>query len=45
VRYGLWTNVIEPGIAANWARYCRPEVQGYVHAYQAATGVDLTNHG
>ena len=28
---------------ANWARYWRPEVQGYIHAYRAATGVDLAN--
>lgn len=27
--------------AANWALYWRSEVQGYVHAYRAATGVDL----
>jgi hypothetical protein len=44
VRYGLWTNVSEPRSAANWARYWRPEIQGYVHAYRAATGVDLTKH-
>ncbi len=43
IRYGLWTNVIEPEQAANWARYWRPEVQGYIHAYRAATGVDLTD--
>jgi hypothetical protein len=33
--------VILPDDAANWARYWRPEIQGYVHAYRAATGVDL----
>jgi hypothetical protein len=44
VRYGLWTNISEPDHAANWARYWRPEIQGYVHAYQAATGIDLTKH-
>ena len=27
--------------AANWALYWRNEVQGYLHAYRAATGVDL----
>ena len=27
--------------AANWARYWRPEIQRYTHAYRAATGVDL----
>ena len=42
IRFGAWPSVIEPEQAANWARYWRPEVQGYVHAYRAATGVDLT---
>jgi hypothetical protein len=27
--------------AANWALYFRNEVQGYLHAFRAATGVDL----
>jgi hypothetical protein len=43
IRYGLWTNVIEPDQAANWARYWRPEVQGYIHAYRTVTGADLTD--
>ena len=33
--------VIEPEQAANWARYWRSEIQGYIHAYRAVTGVDL----
>jgi hypothetical protein len=41
VRYGKWTDEIHQEAAANWARYWRPEVQGYVYAYRAATGVDL----
>jgi hypothetical protein len=41
VRYGLWTDTIEPAQAKNWARYWRSEIQGYIHAYRAATGVDL----
>lgn len=41
VRYGTWAKEIRPEAAANWARYWRPEIQGYVHAYRAATGVDL----
>ena len=44
VRYGLWTNAVEADSAAKWARFWRPEIQGYVGAYQAATGVDLTKH-
>ncbi len=42
MRFGNWTTVIEPEQAANWARYWRAEVQGYIHAYRAVTGVDLT---
>jgi hypothetical protein len=42
VRLGAWTTVIESESAANWARYWRPEIQGYIHAYRAVTGVDLT---
>jgi hypothetical protein len=41
VRYGAWTDQIHPENAANWARYWRPEIQGYMYAYRAATGVDL----
>lgn len=42
VRWGAWSTVTDPSSAANWARYWRSEIQGYVHAYRAATGVDLT---
>ena len=42
VRFGAWPSIIEPQNAANWARYWRPEIQGYVHGYRAVTGVDLT---
>jgi hypothetical protein len=44
VRFGAWTSEIHPEAAANWARYWRPEIQGYLHAYRAATGADLTSH-
>jgi hypothetical protein len=40
-RYGAWTPVIYAENAANWARYWRPEIEGYVDAYQIVTGVDL----
>jgi hypothetical protein len=43
VRYGDWINVNDEDSAKNWARYWRPEIQGYLHAYRAATGVELTN--
>jgi hypothetical protein len=41
VRYGNWSVVNFGPQAANWARYWRPEIQRYIHAYQAVTGVDL----
>ena len=41
IRFGEWTAEIHPENAANWARYWRPEIQGYIYAYRAATGVDL----
>jgi hypothetical protein len=43
IRYGNWNVVNDPVQAANWARYWRPEIQRYIHAYRAGTGVDLTN--
>jgi hypothetical protein len=42
VRYGDWIDVTDENAAKNWARYWRPEVQAYIHAYRAVTGVDLT---
>jgi hypothetical protein len=41
-RFAAWLEENEPESAANWARFWRPEVQGYVHAYRAVTGVDLS---
>jgi hypothetical protein len=42
VRWGNWNSIFEPVYAVNWARYWRPQVQGYLHAYRAVTGVDLS---
>jgi hypothetical protein len=42
IRFAAWPSIIDPLEAANWARYWRSEIQGYTHAYRAATGVDLT---
>ena len=42
IRYGHWSDVQDPVQALNWARFWRPQVQGYIHAYRATTGVDLT---
>jgi hypothetical protein len=41
IRWGNWSTINDPNSAANWARYWRAEIQGYVHAYRVATGVDL----
>lgn len=43
VRYGDWIDVNDEDQAKNWARYWKPEIQSYIHAYRAATGVDLTS--
>lgn len=43
VRYGNWNDsALDQDHAKIWARYWRPEIQGYIHAYLAATGVDLS---
>jgi hypothetical protein len=42
IRYGDWIDITNQESAKNWARYWRSEIQGYIHAYRAATGVDLT---
>lgn len=41
IRYGDWIDVNDQEQARNWARYWKPEIQSYIHAYLAATGVDL----
>lgn len=43
IRYGDWIDITDEDSAKNWARYWRPEIQGYLHGYRAVTGVDLTN--
>ena len=42
IRYGAWSRENDQALAANWVRYWRPELQGYIHAYRAVAGVDLT---
>jgi hypothetical protein len=42
MRYGHWSDIYESGSAFNWARYWRPQIQGYIHSYRAVTGVDLS---
>jgi hypothetical protein len=43
IRYHDWIDINNEDEAKNWGRYFRPEIQGYLHAYRAVTGVDLTN--
>lgn len=45
IRYGNWSDIYESTQAFNWARFWRPQAQGYIHAYRAATGVDLSADG
>lgn len=42
VRYGTWATVDVARAAVAWARFWRPEIQGYIQAYRAVTGVDLS---
>lgn len=42
IRYGDWIDINDQEHARNWARYWRPEIQRYIHAYMATTGVDLS---
>lgn len=44
VRFGAWMDINQGTAgAANWARFWRSEIQGYIHDYRAVTGVDLTS--
>jgi hypothetical protein len=42
IRFHPWSGENDPTVAANWGRYWRAEIQGYIHAYRAVTGVDVT---
>lgn len=42
IRFGNWANTNDRFAAANWANFWRPQIQSYIHAYRAVTGVDLT---
>jgi len=42
IRFQPWPSIFRPAEAANWARYWRAEIQGYIHGYRAVTGIDLT---
>lgn len=42
IRFGAWSKAFNAEQGANWARFWRSEVQGYLHGYRAVTSVDLT---
>lgn len=43
VRFADWSDIaVTESDAAGWAVFWRPEIQRYIHAYQAVTGVDLS---
>lgn len=44
IRFGDWsdTTVVTESDATGWVVFWRPEIQRYIHAYQAVTGVDLS---
>jgi hypothetical protein len=43
VRFGDWSDRnISDDDATGWAVFWKPEIQRYIHAYQAVTGVDLS---
>lgn len=43
VRFGDWIADLNEDHAKHWARFFRADIQAYLHAYRAVTGVDLTN--
>ena len=42
VRFTRWSEIDDAELAAIWARFFRNQVKGYIHAYRAVTGVDLS---
>jgi hypothetical protein len=42
IRLWPWSTENNDQIAAAWLQAWRPEIQGYIHAYRAVTGVDLS---
>lgn len=43
IRHFRWMASTDHEEARTFVRFFRPEIQGYVHAYRAVTGVDLSN--
>ena len=45
IRYGDWSDNFDENQAKVWSQYWRQEIQGYINAYRAVTGVDLSADG
>jgi hypothetical protein len=43
IRYVAWNNIGDQAFAKAWVRFWKEEIQGYIHAYQVVTGVNLTD--
>ena len=41
IRHGTWSVTGDSSAAAEWARYWRPEIQAYIGAHRAVTGIDV----
>jgi hypothetical protein len=41
VRFWNWSDATDQAAAEAWLTFWRPEIQSYIHAYRAVTGVDL----
>ncbi len=41
IRFGDWSDANDEEEARGWVQAYKPEIQRYIHAYQAVTGVDL----
>jgi hypothetical protein len=42
IRFIEWSAIDDAAAAGLWVRFWRSKIQGYIYAYHAATGVDLT---
>jgi hypothetical protein len=42
VRFTRWSELDDSELAAVWARFFRNQIQGYVYAYRAVTGVNIS---
>jgi hypothetical protein len=43
IRYVAWNAIGDQAFAKAWVRFWKEEIQGYIHAYQVVTGVNLTD--